>query len=290
MPRKQLLFVDGEMTDRLKAGLAQPDVDVNCRAWGGTRPLHRAVTAKNYEAVRLLLAHPRIDPNAQDNIGGTPLFDACGGYCKNDEIIRVLIMDPRTEIDGRPYKKRIETLTVTEPAPTTIWTAVLGDNPTAIKWIIASGKKFNPHGNSSDEYCGRAISPLQLARAKGRHSIAELINDYLVRPDITRHEIRAELGLTSGTVPAMFAVIVFICDGLLAINPAVLGTVETIRGRGPAESPSEGSVRFLRVAVRLPLELQMVLCHIAFGSSGNTIPATESEIAFRSLARRLEAS
>jgi len=69
----------------------------------------------------------------------------------------------------------------------------------------------------------------------------------------------------------MFALVVFVSDGLLRIKRT---------------TPSPAA-RYLKIASRLPLELQMLLCFRVVGSAKEIIPGTEREAAFRELARRL---
>jgi len=70
----------------------------------------------------------------------------------------------------------------------------------------------------------------------------------------------------------MFALVVFVSDGLLQINDTTTST--------PA-------ARFFNIAAQLPLELQMVLCFRQVGSTKEIIPGKDSEVAFKELARRL---
>jgi len=51
----------------------------------------------------------------------------------------------------------------------------------------------------------------------------------------------------------VFAVIVFLCDGLLQIKTST-------------NPPAGGATRFFVIATRLPLEVQMILCRRAVGS------------------------
>ena len=70
----------------------------------------------------------------------------------------------------------------------------------------------------------------------------------------------------------MFALVVFVSDGLLEIKDTTTRT--------PA-------ARFFSIARRLPLELQMMLCHRVVGSAKEIIPGKDSEVAFKELARKL---
>ena len=70
----------------------------------------------------------------------------------------------------------------------------------------------------------------------------------------------------------MFALVVFVSDELLQVNDTTTTT--------PA-------ARFFSIAKRLPLELQIVLCHCAVGSGKEIISGKDSEVAFKSLAESL---
>jgi len=87
----------------------------------------------------------------------------------------------------------------------------------------------------------------------------------------TKHFIRVDLGFIDELAAEIFALVVFVSDGLLQIN----------------STTSSPAARFFKIARRLPLELQMVLCFRQVGSPKEIIPGKESEVAFKSLARRL---
>jgi len=88
----------------------------------------------------------------------------------------------------------------------------------------------------------------------------------------TRHAIRVKIGLLDELAAEMFALVVFVSDGLLQINDTT--------------TPSPAA-RFLSIARRLPLELQMVVCFRQVGSDKEIIPGKDSEVAFKELARRM---
>ena len=88
----------------------------------------------------------------------------------------------------------------------------------------------------------------------------------------TRHAMRLELDLLDELAAEMFALVVFVSDGILQINDTTTTT--------PA-------ARFFSIAAQLPLELQMVLCFRSVGSDQEIVPGRESEVAFKELARKL---
>ena len=109
-----------------------------------------------------------------------------------------------------------------------------------------------------------------MAKKSGILAVASLLERFQANPPQTRSEIRKELGWF-GEEAEMFALVVFLCDGLLELR----------------EENETGAARFFRVAKELPTELQMILCYRVIGSGGENIPGTQRELAFKQLARKL---
>ena len=103
--------------------------------------------------------------------------------------------------------------------------------------------------------------------------MVSLLERFKKNPDHTRHEVRVDLGWYNEPAAEIFAPVVFLSDGLLEI-----------KGN---QGENESAKKFFRISRRLPIELQMILCHRAAGSMGVNIPRKDSEVAFKSLARVL---
>ena len=99
-----------------------------------------------------------------------------------------------------------------------------------------------------------------------------LLERFKNNPEETRHTERLEIGWYDEMAAEMFALVVFVSDGLLQIKDPTTTT--------PA-------ARYFSIAAQLPLELQMVLCHRFVGSFKEIIPGKDSEVAFKELARKL---
>ena len=102
-----------------------------------------------------------------------------------------------------------------------------------------------------------------------------LLRDLEHNPRATRHAVRVRLArswpkYTTGVAAGVFAHIVFVSDGLLKV------TVVT-----------EAVGRFFVMASRLPLELQMLLCQRAVGSTADIIPSQYCDDAFIYLAKTI---
>ena len=77
----------------------------------------------------------------------------------------------------------------------------------------------------------------------------------------------------------VFALTVFLCDDLLQLKPA--------SHQAATPDPTTAATRFFTISAKLPMELQMILCHRAVGSMQQNILRKDSEAAFKSLARIL---
>jgi len=88
------------------------------------------------------------------------------------------------------------------------------------------------------------------AKKNGKTEVVTLLERFKSDAAKTRHAMRVELGFVDELAAEMFALVVFVSDGLLQINDT---------------TPSPAA-RFFSIAAQLPLELQMVLCFRQVGS------------------------
>jgi len=102
--------------------------------------------------------------------------------------------------------------------------------------------------------------------------VVTLLERFKENPVETRHALRMELGYLDELAAEVFALVVFVSDGLLRVND---------------QSTALPTTRFFAIAAQLPLELQMVLCFHQVGSAKEIIPSKESEAAFKWLAKRI---
>ena len=136
-----------------------------------------------------------------------------------------------------------------------------------IKWWIGSGREMNL-GTPGDIYKTDAI---RTAKEEGRTEVVSLLERFKSDATQTRHAVRVELGLLDELAAEVFALVVFVSDGLLQINDT-------------STTPSPAA-RFFCIAGRL--ELQMVLCFRQVGSDKEIFPGKLSEVAFKELGRSL---
>ena len=96
----------------------------------------------------------------------------------------------------------------------------------------------------------------------------------ILRDDPARARLEAKLGfpLQLELVAELFAVVIFLSDGLLQVKTDY-------------QQPSaDKMVRFLIISQQLPMELQMLLCHRVFDSNQDNITSIQAETGFKQLA------
>jgi len=211
-----------------------------------------------------LLAHPAVDVNYLDVYGATPFQTA--SMFGQALCARLLLNDARVDLNN-----------VEENEGTALWTAAFEGHVGVIQEWIASGRAMNlgPLGNPK--------GIIETAREKNRHEVVLLLERFVADPVQTRHEVRVELGMLDEQAAAVFASIVFLCEGLLQLKPALHDTITA----SAAAATTAAATRFFTIAKRLPMELQMILSRRAVGSMKQNILHQDSETAFKSLARVL---
>ena len=253
---------DGKVEELREILEDNPTLDVNWRnpELYNSTSLHRACNGGHDAVVSILLAHPGIDINARNDRGGTPWLWSCTGG--HSSCARLMLKDPRVLINATDKDGR-----------TALWWATLSGHVDIAMWWIASGRDFDL-GRPGDIDKTDAIGA---ARKFNKLEMVPLLERFRENPVKTRHEVRLELRWYDGAAAEMFALVVFVSDGLLQIS----------QGDEAATSPS---VRFFLISRGLPLELQMVLCCRVVGSSKEIIPGQASEAAFKNLAKIVASS
>ena len=154
-----------------------------------------------------------------------PFWACCNGHpscvCEMLKDSRVKVNQPRN--DGE----------------TPLWRAAWSGRLDVIRWWIASGREMDP-GTPGDVFHMDAIG---VAKNWSWTKVVTLLERFKENPGVIRHQVRVELGLLDELAFEMFALVVFVSDGLLQVNDT---------------TPSPAA-RFFSIATRLPLELQMVL-------------------------------
>jgi len=268
MERKLWNLVErGKLEDTKEILRIHPAINVNWSNgfWKGpggpSSALHRACWNGHDAIVSLLLAHPAINVNLKDTHGFSPFMIAarCGAL----PCVRLLLLDPRVrpnEPGGNGYTPLIY--------------SVFYVQYDVIRWWIASGREMDL-GKPGDEKTDAIRAAVGLPGAR-KTEMVTLLERFRGDPVETRRDVRVELGCEDDLAAEIFALVIFVSDGLLEIRRKI-----------SRKTCLPNRARVFAIATRLPIELQMVLCYRMVGSAREIIPFKESELAFRELAKRI---
>ena len=108
--------------------------------------------------------------------------------------------------------------------------------------------------------------------------VVTVLERFVSNPSQTSHEVRVKLGVLDALAAELYAITVFLCDGLLQLK---------LTAMEPSNRAAIPAHQFFVIAKRFPLELQMILCHRVAGSMKQNILHKDSEAAFQALAKSL---
>jgi ankyrin repeat protein len=237
------------------------ELDLNSKDMFGWTMLHKACFTGDVSMASRLLDQPEINVNEVDIGGNNPFSQACshGTY----SVVALLLRDGRSDIN-----------LANNWGQTPLWWAAYKGRLAVVKLLLASGLRvdFSKAGELWHNMYTRQVTPLEAAKRDSHYGVVDLLERYSLNAEGTRHALRRELGLVDELAAELFARVVFLCEGLFQ--------VKTSEG-------DERPARFFSIAERLPMELQMMLCYRAQGSSKQRVSLAQSELAFRNLAQSL---
>ena len=247
----------GEVSRVQKILKNHPNFDVNWKnnSEYGATALHIACENGHDSVISILLAHPAVDINQKNDQGKNPFYQAC--YGGSPSCVRLLLMDSRVDLNG-PGEYRIT------PAREAANCGYLE----LFKWWIASGREMDlgTPGNWATDAIGET-------KKKRMPQLSALLQRFKENPREVRFAMREEVRWSSAAAAEVFALVVFVSDGLLDTRQV--------------EKTLTSAERFFVIARQVPLELQMVLCHRVVGSMKEIILSDDSETAFKNLARKI---
>lgn len=271
-----------------------PELDVNQLVAGDMTALSLASYYGHNDVAMLLLTHPnsadRIDVNCTCNYGRTPFWL----FCEHNFLlgIKLLLANPRVDVNWSNDEDSY--------APhTPLWHLVYMGRIEAVRWWLgASGRELDlsklhwrmslgwsvadlmRHYNHYDS--DRMILCDELA--KGVAEVVHLLDLYRLTPALAKYQARLALKLPSTVMTAYFALIVFICDSLLVIADTNSSSANQAMNLDNQPTQQQDNYRrFFAMTSKLPIELQMLICHHLAGSDKTIIRSDEAELGFQHL-------
>lgn len=249
---------DGNEQEVFRILHEHPEVDVNHFEFYRSPALHLAAEMGHHKAVSLLMHHPNIDVNHQNARGLTALYLACRKG--RESCARILIEDLRVDLNK-----------TNEYGYPPFNVAALRGHTEIVKAGIASGKPIDfEEENKSNRSLVSILRDREFEHHEAYREIVEILERFYADPHKTRRDIQIELGIVDKHAAKLYAVLMFLCDGLVKIQGQCANT---------------NASRFFAMGSRLPLELQMVLCRRAAESSKDGISSEVAEQEFRAMAR-----
>jgi len=235
----------------------------------------------------ILVHHPDIDLNAAAT-SFTPLEACC--HCGSVGMLRFLISDPRVNVALADSHGR-----------TPLWLAVNRGYLNLVQWMIASGREL---GNTVKDFGASYYTRSKPATSwDEKQNILDLLKKFNEDPVGVRHKLCGDLGIADVLSANLFALVIFICEDLLTVNTKKKEREKTAKiiietvlrpkeedGGGDLKEDDDDHhrpVRFFVLVSKLPMELQMMVCHRVYKSPKDTIPSHKSEPAFQQLGSAL---
>jgi len=174
-------------------------------------------------------------------------------------VVLLLLKDPRVDVALDDIEGH-----------TPLWLVSCEGKHKMIEWLRDLGDIENKKG----KWFAREYTALEIARERRNTEVVSLLEKFIANPSQTRHELRVKLVVLDALAAEIFALTVFLCDEL-HLKPTLATTAAT------------DTLRFFSIISKLPMELQMILCHRVVGSMKQNILLKDSEAAFKSLAKIL---
>jgi len=269
-----------------------PPPDMNALSAKGFTLLMQACARGSTEVVKYLLADPRVDVQfaCSESTGGFTAFDLAI-FNLHEEVIRHFIASGR-EIGLNPndakFRSLLDDLRQYERRKLAEqrWHERNGD-------CLGSFLLYSIlHGTEDDD----TIKDQELV-------LFTLLQQFMKAPDLTRHQLRLSLGYRAAHIAELYGMIIFLCDGLFRLRalPKLWVTRDNRLCPGlvllstnmVTDQESNGNLvglplitpahTFFSIVQRLPMELQMLVCHRVYDSTKEIVVQKESEGAFQHL-------
>jgi hypothetical protein len=244
---------------KIKLLSVDPEVDLNYQRKNsryGETAFYNACWMGYVEIARYLLNFKErpIYYNQPARATETPFYMACERG--REKIVKLLVQDKRIDINRARYENE-----------TPIWIACYFGNLETVKSILASGRSINLQNKDDYYYCtAKWIPDATHQRTVELHN---LMSEYQADPQSTRLRLQREQYNNKEMAGELFSLVVYLSDDYFKLKEG-----------------KEKEKRFFKIATRLPMDLQMVLCNKVFWIDSPIIKKIHSEQGFKVFAQQ----
>lgn len=237
----------------------------------------------------MLLKHPRVDVNAKKSNGMTAFAICCRWNCA--KVAKLLLQDHRVSLGGQSHIGIGESFfgpglgaglgTGSGYTPED-WLVISKHSDVAKCWI-ASGRdmSLSPVSellSTDDIILEKLLEIIDDDDVRQRFVVIWLLKSFNSNPQLVRYQTRLELGgFKEEPAAELFALVIFVCDDYLCSR-------EQQQTQQHKQANDRTVTRFFAMTSRLPMELQMIICHRVVGSVAELIHGYNVKIALRRLA------
>jgi ankyrin repeat protein len=250
--------------------LKHPKIDVNAKNKNGDTALHLACRQGHLDIVKFLLKQSKIDVNAKNKNGDTALHLAC--HQGHLDIVKLLLEDSQIDMNAKNKNDRTPLYLACKEQRSNIILILLPAICQRDSFLFNAVLKFNQDDN------------LEELNVFNNHPSFEGVNSSLNKTIVLNAGTHFPVNITKDALKNgllemlnhfkddFFALTVFLSDGFLKL---------------PETKMNDNARRFFKMIMQLPQELQMVICMRLIGCARNIIRSTDSEPAFKHLAKHL---
>jgi ankyrin repeat protein len=255
---------NGDFADALKFMENHPGLDVNHKVKGWSLIQYACFGHEdfnNFDLVKMILANPQIDVNIKcdlhlPGVGQTPFSLACEN--NSIEVIELLLSDPRVDVNMPDSRFN-----------TALWWAASMGRMGVVKLLLTHERDIS----------WEAQDMKNLKEIWKYSDIHALIHKFYENPVFVRHQLRLQLKISTALSATLFALVVFLCDELLEVHNVFVHASAAYKLK---------EQKFFDITRQLPMELQMIVCNMAYGLNRQHILTKHSEPAFFYLAMKYE--
>jgi len=136
--------------------------------------------------------------------------------------------------------------------------AASAGNLECVEYLLASRPEIDIYRKASSN-----LTPKEIALGTGKNEVAKLLEAFEADPEGIRKQLSRKLKLYDGDHVRLFIVVVLLCDHYFELPPSIENDNEK----------DSRIKRFFRIALKLPIELQMILVNRVYNKGTYWIPS-----------------